>query len=664
MKYKVILFALQVPALAFLMSPRIANAGDAPAWMHAVVNAQLPAHDEKTDAVSLYSEDITIVVSESKIKMIERRAYKILRPGGRVYGVARAYTDSNRKITAMRAWCIPAQGKDYEVRDKEAVEESIGGVEYSELISDLKEKRLRIPAAEPGNIVGYEIEAEEQPYILQDWWSFQHGAPVREARYTLQLPAGWEFKSAWMNHVEVAPISIGGNQWQWVVNDVPGIRREDDMPPVRGLAGQMVVALLPPGGSSKKGFTNWSDLGVWEAGLAQGRRDASPELKRKVAELTANSPSKLEKMQAIAQFLQHDIRYVAIELGIGGWQPHAANDVFIHRYGDCKDKATLMSAMLKEVGVDSYYLVINATRGAVGPTTPPQPFWFNHVILAIKLQDDMKDPTLVAVYSHPTLGRILIFDPTDEMTPLGSLRGDLQANYGLLVAGDGGELIRSPELSPAVNGVHRSGKFQLSQDGTLTGNVVEMMYGDTAMRHRYMLRAVTKDTDRVKYVDALLSRSLGLYQLNKAQIGNLSLNDLPLQYLYSLTANSYAKSAGDLFLVRPRVLGNKSSDLLEKKEPRKYPVEFDGPEKDADSFEITLPAGYVVDELPPPVNSDYSFASYHSKTEVDGNVLRYTRTFEIKEVSVPLAKVDDLKKLYRVIASDERNIAMLKQKVN
>jgi len=234
----------------------------------------------------------------------------------------------------------------------------------------------------------------------------------------------------------------------------------------------------------------------------------------------------------------------------------------------------------------------------------------------------------------------------------------------LLVAGDGGELIRSPELSPAVNGVHRSGKFQLSPSGRLTGDVVEVMYGDTAMRHRYMLRAVTKDADRVKYVDALLSRSLGLYQLNKAQIGNLGLNDLPLQYLYSLTADSYAKSAGDLFLVRPRVLGNKSSDLLEKKEPRIYPVEFDGPEKDADSFEITLPAGYVVDELPPAVNSDYSFASYHSKTEMDGNVLRYTRTFEIKEVSVPVEKVDDLKKLYRTIAGDERNIAMLKQKVN
>ena len=125
-------------------------------------------------------------------------------------------------------------------------------------------------------------------------------------------------------------------------------------------------------------------------------------------------------------------------------------------------------------------------------------------------------------------------------------------------------------------------------------------------------------------------------------------------------AQDYAKTAGNLLLVRPRVIGNKSSSLLETKEPRKYPVEFEGPSRDTDTFEIKLPDGYQVDDLPPAVNADYSFASYHSKAEVDGNTLRYTRTFEVKELSVPLNKVDELKKLYRIIANDERNTAVLK----
>jgi hypothetical protein len=103
---------------------------------------------------------------------------------------------------------------------------------------------------------------------------------------------------------------------------------------------------------------------------------------------------------------------------------------------------------------------------------------------------------------------------------------------------------------------------------------------------------------------------------------------------------------------------------MESKEPRKYAVEFPGPWRDSDTFEIALPAGYEVDELPPPVNADYSFASYHSKAEVTGKTLKYTRTFEIKELSVPVNKVEELKKFYRTIAGDERNNAILKHSAN
>jgi len=143
-------------------------------------------------------------------------------------------------------------------------------------------------------------------------------------------------------------------------------------------------------------------------------------------------------------------------------------------------------------------------------------------------------------------------------------------------------------------------------------------------------------------------------------VTNLNQTDQPFIFDYSLVAQDYAKTAGNLLLVRPRVIGNKSSSLLETKEPRKYPVEFEGPSRDTDTFEIKLPDGYQVDDLPPAVNADYSFASYHSKAEVDGNTLRYTRTFEVKELTVPLNKVDELKKLYRIIANDERNTAVLK----
>lgn len=643
----------------FAGAPRSA-AGDAPGWMHALVNVPLPAHDEKTDAVLLYSERIVTVQSADKIKTTVREAYKILRPGGREYGMLAVSYNSHSKITGMRGWCIPAQGKDYEVKDKEAMEISLPKIEGSELVSDVKDKLLRIPAADPGNIVGYEYEKEEQPFVLQEVWHFQEANPVREARYTLQLPSGWEYKVTWMNYPETKAVQ-SGNQSQWVVSDVKGIKHENNMPPWRGVAGQMIVSFFPPGGSAQnRGFQDWKQMGIWYEGLTSGRRDASPELKQKVASLTSSMNTPLAKMKALGNFAQRDIRYVAIELGIGGWQPHPAAEVFNHHYGDCKDKATLMGAMLHEIGIDSYYVVINSERGSVTPETPAHMGGFDHAIIAIKLPEGVTDSSLVATMAHPKLGKILFFDPTDELTPFGQLNGALQANYGLLVAPDGGELVELPKLPPAMNGIQRTAKLSLNATGTVSGEVQETRVGDRAWSQRWALRTVTKDADKIKPIETLLSHSLATFQITKASASNLQLTDQPFLYNYSVVAQNYAKPAGNLLLVRPRFIGNKSSDLLETKEPRKYPVEFEGPSRDTDIFEITLPAGYEVDDLPPPVNADYSFASYHSKTEVSGNTLKYTRTFEVKELSVPVSKVEDLKKLYRIIAGDERNTAVLR----
>ena len=639
--------------------PRSA-AGGAPGWMHALVNVPLPAHDEKTDVVLLYSERIVTVQSADKIKITVREAYKILRPGGREYGTLAVSYNSHSKITGMRGWCIPAQGKDYEVKDKEAVEVSLPKIDGSELVSDVKDKLLRIPAADPGNIVGYEYEEEEQPFVLQDVWHFQESNPVREAHYTLQLPSGWEYKVTWMNYPEAKPAQ-SGNQSQWVVSEVKGIKHENNMPPWQGVAGQMIVSFFPPGGSAQnQGFQNWKQMGIWYQGLTSGRRDASPELKQKVASLTTSASTPLAKMKTLGDFAQRDIRYVAIELGIGGWQPHPAAEVLNHHYGDCKDKATLMGAMLHEIGIDSYYVVINSERGSVTPETPAHMGGFDHAIIAIKLPESVTDSSLIATMTHPKLGKILFFDPTDELTPFGQLNGALQANYGLLVTPDGGDLVELPKLPSAMNGIQRTAKLSLSATGTVSGEVHETQVGDRAWSQRWALRTVTRDADKIKPIETLLSHSLATFQITKASVGNLQLTDQPFVYNYSVVAQNYAKSAGNLLLVRPRFIGNKSSDLLETKEPRKYPVEFDGPSQDTDTFEITLPAGYEVDDLPPPVNADYSFASYHSKTEVNGNTLRYTRTFEVKELSVPLSKVEDLKKLYRIIAGDERNTAVLK----
>jgi len=644
-------------AFALAWTPRAAAGGDAPQWMHALVNAPLPSYDEKTDAVLLYSETNVTVISTDKMRTQVREAYKILRPEGRHHGTVKVPFDAQTKVNGLHGWCIPVQGKDYEVKEKDAIESAY--MPEFVLASDAKVKILQIPAPDIGNIVGYEYETEERPIFLQDVWEFQEHDPVRESRYSLQVPAGWEYKASWLNHPEVKPTQTGSNSWQWVVSDIKAIRFEAFMPPLDGVAGRMVLSFFTSEKIALNSNVDWDAMGKWYSNLIGQRIDSSPEVKQQVAALTASKTTPLQKMQAVAGFVQQDIRYVAIELGVGGYQPHAASEVFAHRYGDCKDKATLVRSMLREIGIDSYHVVIYTERGAVTPQTPAH-HGFNHAILAIKLPNGLADPSLIAIFEHPKLGKLLFFDPTNDLIPFGQLPGYLQANYGLLVTPDGGELVELPQQPSAMNSIQRTAKLTLDTAGMLKGEVKEMRLGERASSERWRLRTVAKDTDRIKSIEDLLANSLSSFHITRATLINLQQTDQPFGFNYSFESPNYAKNAGNLLLVRPRVIGVKGLGFLETKEPRKFPIEFEGPARDTDAFEITIPAGYVVDDLPPAVDVDLGFASYHAKTVVNGNVVDYTRTFEVRQLSVPVSQAEDLRKFYRIIAGDERSTVVLK----
>jgi hypothetical protein len=176
-----------------------------------------------------------------------------------------------------------------------------------------------------------------------------------------------------------------------------------------------------------------------------------------------------------------------------------------------------------------------------------------------------------------------------------------------------------------------------------------------------LLRSAQRDTDRIKSIESLAGASLSNFQVLRASIANLHAEDRPFEWHYTLQVDNYSKAAGDLILLRPRLIGNEAAGFLETKEARAHPIEFDEPERDTDTVEILLPVGYSVDELPPATNIDDGFASYHSKTEFSGRTLKYSRTLEIKELSVPAAKAEQLKTFYREIAEDERNSAVLKK---
>jgi hypothetical protein len=630
--------------------------GGAPNWMRA--QAQVPAHDAKADALILYRETVLTVAPNGKIKRLNRQVIKVLRPDGVDQARPRFYYSPTYPITDLHGWSIAPNGKDYEVKERDAIDSADIDVEGGELVTDLRMKLLAIPGAQVGSVIGYEVEQDLRPEFLSEEWEVQDIVPIGEERFTLILPAGWSYESRWLNHDIEAPRSLGPNQWVWVLNLVAPVKIEPFMPPWSGIAARMVLSMSPPGAKGT-GISSWNDIGVWYGRLLSDRRTTSASMKQKVAELTANAASPLAKIRTIAKFVQTDIRYVAIELGIGGHQPHLAADIFSHRYGDCKDNATLLSTMLREIGVESYYVFINTERGAVSANTPPN-LQFNHAILAIVLPAG-EGADLPAQMLSRKWGQLQFFDPTDSLTPFGAIRGELQANFALLVGQDGGELVQLPQLSPELSGVTRTATMELDNEGTLTGKVNEVHRGGRAAEQRAQLRAAAISTDRIKPIERLAGASLSDFQVLKASITNLHAEDLPFEWHYTLEVTNYSKTAGDLLLLRPRVLGNEAAGFLETQGIRVQPVEFDEPERDIDTVEILLPAGYAVDELPPATNIEDGFASYHSKTEFSGRALKYTRTLEIKELSVPPAKADELKLFYRKIAEDERNSAVLKR---
>src|SRR5690349_12930057 len=284
-------------ASALACAGAAAAASGAPDWMRAQVGVPVPAHDEETNAVVLYSEIELVVMAPGKMKRIERRVFKILRRDGEAYGYVVVDFTPQSRVTAMRGWSIPAQGKDFEAKERDIIETALTNVDGGELVSDVRRKVMSIPAAIPGNVVGYEIEREMLPYSMTDEWDLQDTLPVRETRYTVKMPAGWSQKVFWLNQAEIASTEIAPGQLRWVATDLKPVKIEQQMPPWQGIAARMVLTLQPPGGTGG-GYRSWQELGTWYLGLADSRRDRSPQLQQKVQELTAGAPDALSKIQA------------------------------------------------------------------------------------------------------------------------------------------------------------------------------------------------------------------------------------------------------------------------------------------------------------------------------------------------------------------------------
>lgn len=624
-----------------------------PDWVRAAAATTIPTLPNDPRGVVLLDESTTTVSASGEIRTLQRTVWKVLTSGGRGLGEFAIRCDAETRLKSLHAWTITAKGEELQTGDKDAIESAaVSG----ELYSDQKTVMLQIPGAEPGSILAVEYERRGRPYALQDSWTFQRSVPVLLARYSLVLAGGWTHDEKWFNSAGVAATQSGGATI-WEMRNVASMKDEPHRPSAEAIASRMSINLIPPREQvAGKAHRTWDDVASWYASLTADRIATTPALAAKAHELIAGKTSTFDKVAAIGAFTQHDVRYVAIEIGLGGYQPHHAGDILTNHYGDCKDKVTLMRALLREAGVNSNYVLATTERRTVEPSFASVD-GFNHVIVAIPLGADA--PALPAVINHPRLGKVLLFDPTSEMTPIGSLPEYLQNNELLVVTQEGGTVIHVAPAGPEDNKLSVAAKLTLDPAGALHGDVHETISGSIAAAWRAWLHTMT-EAERVRALHTRLGAHLAQFEMKGITIENLNDSSRDLIFNYGIVAPAYAKTAGGLLLVRPRVLGEKAETVIDLKE-RVYDYETEGPSLQVDDVEIALPAGVIVDELPAVVKVNAAGFRYGSETKVEKNVLHYRREYRVERFSVPRAELAEVNRVFTAIMADERSSAVLKQ---
>jgi hypothetical protein len=417
----------------------------------------------------------------------------------------------------------------------------------------------------------------------------------------------------------------------------------------------MTVHYARPGLAEPQDGT-WQGIGQWYEGLERNRVVSAPDIAAKAAELTAGKTDFYDKAEAIGDFVQQKIRYFVIEMGVGGYQPHAAEDIFRGRYGDCKDKATLLSAMLSSAGIHSALLMVDTERGVIDPDAPS--IWGNHMIAAIEIPPGYESAKMHSVVTAKTGKRYLIFDPTWDQTPFGQLEDNLQGGYGVLMEGNESQVIQLPLMDPTLNTIRRTATFELNADGSLKGSVTDKRFGDLA-EYRRRVFSSQDGKQQQEYMNRIVGHDFAAASLTGLKVENVDALNKDLTTTFDLQASHFGSLTGPLLMVRPRVLGSYALDVDRK--AREVAINLEQTMQGTDEYDIELPAGYVVDELPDPVKADFGFASYESSTELHGRTLHYSRTYTVKQVTVPATKYVEVQHLAAVIAADEDSVAILKQ---
>lgn len=283
----------------------------------------------------------------------------------------RIVLDKNRRLETIAAYAISPQGERIAVREEDQDTREYSGERVFYASRRYRLVNFRELAA--GWVVAIEHGVAEEPYYPASRVLLRGEAPIER--------------------LEVS-VDGGGEAWRWrldgpragleVAERAGGVTiRARDLPAIE-------VPVLAPGGALKPvlrfgwgGDGSWEDVGRWYQGLLEGVPRATPAVRGRARELVTGCEGKRAELDRLIGFMQQQVRYVSVVIGINGYRPSASEEVLERMWGDCKDKSLLLVDLLAEVGIEAYPALLLAARDRRIDLRFPSPEEFNHMIVAV-----------------------------------------------------------------------------------------------------------------------------------------------------------------------------------------------------------------------------------------------------------------------------------------
>jgi hypothetical protein len=570
-----------------------------------------------------YSDASVIVILDEKIDEIRTNRssrstmhtiFKVINEKGIGYAnVEIGYNSRRETISIEFARTITPEGKIIPLHD-DAIQILSPYKRYSSY-DDYKVLTFVLPEVVVGSIIDYKVVIDEKyPNIEGEYSSkfyFQKYEPTLLSRFKIITPEDLDLRYSMRN--PLADVSLdpnishnsGKNVFLWEYRNIPHIIYESNMPPISEIAFNIWVTTIH----------SWDDFFSWWNKLKHDKTQPNDSIRKKVVDLTRGRKTLQEKAASLFYYVEKEIESISISLEKSGYEPAQASTVFERKYGDGKDKSTLLISMLKASDIPAYYVWISTHGFGRLIKDFPYPFQFNHCIVAIEGKEGYH-----------------FLDPTPETYPFNYLPSDKQDCEVLLFKDQGGIFTRTPLSSHQENGVFHKHTIIIDPDGSIEVEKKSLSFGDVGASNR----ATYLHCDPTELKE-LFERAISTI-LPGATLISYSISD-PLDFekpfieTYRFLATSYCKKT-DNFLIF-QLPGLLYDYLSPGKERRKYPLNFPSVHALSNDVEIILPEEYKVYYLPKPIKIRTPYVDFQSSYRLEEGKIIYQGEKFRKITSIP-----------------------------